>query len=230
MQPLNRYEEEAMKRMIETKAQQAGWVVLLVFLLVCAVTPAMMAKDKPTEQVSVIAHLSLPGTPVSKMFLQEESGRQYLYVQQPSKDGFTVVDVTKPNKPNIVKRAAFPNAATNGSLQMVGSGIAIAETPDKDTQASDTSAQKAPASSTGKAQATAKARVPETIRVLDVSDPQNPKTLRTFEKVSSILSDGGRHLIYITNDEGLWILRHHEEKPTHLCDSEEVFSPIANCD
>ena len=45
--------------------------------------------------------------------------------------------------------------------------------------------------------------------MLDLSDPKNPKTLETFNKVTSILPDGGHDLIYLTNDEGLWILRYN---------------------
>jgi hypothetical protein len=37
-------------------------------------------------------------------------------------------------------------------------------------------------------------------------------------------------LIYITNGEGLWILTHKKVRPAlPLCDSESVFSPIADC-
>jgi hypothetical protein len=37
-------------------------------------------------------------------------------------------------------------------------------------------------------------------------------------------------LIYIANGEGLWILRHMQARPPlPKCDSESVFSPIADC-
>jgi hypothetical protein len=204
------------------EGRTAGLIAMGV--LVAAISPIAWAKDKSAEQVSVIAHLVLAGAPVSRIFLQEESGRQYLYIQQPSREGFTIVDVTKPNKPNVIKRTALPNTAANGNFQMVEGSIAIAETPDKSAVGS--AQQPTPV----KAQASGKAHVPETIRVLDMSDPTNPRTLKTFDAVTSVLSDAGRHLIYITNNDGLWILRHQHERPRHLCDSEEVFSPIANCD
>lgn len=212
---------------ISAKVQVEGFaIVSLMAVLAMMIPPAASAKDKSTEQVSVIAHLALPGTSVSKIFLQEEGGRQYLYIQQPAKEGFTIVDVTKPNKPNVIKRTALPNTAAAGNFQIVEGSIAIAETPDKSVVADASSQQPAPV----KAHGSAKAHVPETIRVLDMSDPANPRTLKTFDGVTSVLSDGGRHLIYITNNEGLWILRHQQERPRHLCDSEEAFSPIANCD
>jgi hypothetical protein len=208
---------------VKVEGLAIAWLMAMAVLAVI-MPPVAQAKDKGSEQVSVIAHLALPGTSVSRIFLQEEGGRQYLYIQQPSKEGYTIVDVTKPNKPNVIKRTALPNTAATGNLQMVEGGIAIAETPEKSAEGS--SPEPAPV----KAQGSAKAHVPETIRVLDMSDPANPRTLKTFDGVTSVLSDGGRHLIYITNNEGLWILRHQQERPRHLCDSEEVFSPIANCD
>jgi len=63
-----------------------------------------------------------------------------------------------------------------------------------------------------------------------MSDPANPKTLQTFEGVTSVLADDSRDLIYIANSEGVWILRHVQARPPRpRCDSESVFSPIADC-
>ena len=46
--------------------------------------------------------------------------------------------------------------------------------------------------------------------MLDLSDPHNPKTLQEFEGVTSVLPDGGHGLIYLTNNEGLWVLRYSQ--------------------
>ena len=54
--------------------------------------------------------------------------------------------------------------------------------------------------------------------LFDLSDPANPRTLQTFEGVSSLLLDDGRNLIYITNGEGLWILSHNVPPPHPICD------------
>jgi hypothetical protein len=61
---------------------------------------------------------------------------------------------------------------------------------------------------------------PQSLRLLDLSDPANRRTLQTFEGVSSLLLDDGRNLIYITNGEGLWILSHNVLPPHPKCDSE----------
>ena len=176
---------------------------------------------KPTDvPATVIAHLALPQATGSQMLLQRENEKQYLYVQQAGKQGFMVVDVTKPEKPSLLKRTAESNESTAGNLQMVSPDVAIAEAPEK-----------TPATLTSSSHPT------ETVRVLDLSDPRNPKTLETFNKVTSILPDGGHGLIYLTNNEGLWILRYN--RPSRLepakkkppCDSEsEIMAMPPDCD
>ena len=154
------------------------------------------------------------------MLLQKEEGKQYLYVQQASKQGFMVVDVSKPDRPNLLKRTAQSNQATAGDLEMVTPKIAIAEAPEKKV-----------------ATLTSSNHPTETVRVLDVSDPRNPKTIQEFDGVTSLLPDGGHGLIYLTNSEGLWILRYSrpallepaKKKPP--CDSNsEIMAMPPDCD
>ena len=65
------------------------------------------------------------------------------------------------------------------------------------------------------------------VGLLDVNDPENPRTLRTFDGVSSVLFDTGRNLIYLTNAEGLWILSLNIAVPHPLCES--VITDAVNC-
>ena len=179
--------------------------------------PALKPTDVPA---TVIAHLPLPQATGSQMLLQRENAKEYLYVQQASKQGFMIVDVTKPERPNLLKRSAQADQATAGNLEMVSPDVAIAQAPEK-------------TSST----LTSNNHPTETVRVLDMSDPRNPKTLETFTKVSSLLPDGGHGLIYLTNNEGLWILRY--SRPSLLepakkkvpCDSNsEIMAMPPDCD
>src|SRR5271156_4587027 len=184
--------------------------LLVVFLFLSLANATEEQAPKPTDvPATVIAHLSLPQATGSQMLLQREDSKQYLYVQQAAKQGFMVVDVSSPDRPSLLKRTAESNQSTSGNLQMVSPDVAIAEAPER-----------TPATLTSNNHPT------ETVRVLDLTDPRNPKTLETFNKVTSILSDGRHGLIYLTNDEGLWILRYNrpallepaKKKPP--CDSE----------
>jgi len=183
-----------------------GVPLLLSAMLVSASETSKQPTDVPA---TVIAHLPLPQATGSQMLLQKEKGKQYLYVQQASKQGFMIVDVSHPEMPALLKRSAESNQATSGNLEMMTSDIAIAEAPEKTpTTLASTN------------------RPTETVRLLDLSDPHNPKTLETFTKVTSLLPDGGHGLIYLTNDDGLYILRYN--RPSRLepakkkppCDSE----------
>lgn len=198
-------------------------LVLAIAVFALSFSPAT-AKDQPPKPAdvpaTVIAHLALPQATGSEMLLQKENGRNYLYVQQAAKQGFMVVDVTKPDKPNLLKRTAESNQATAGNLEMVSPDVAIAEAPEK-----------TPTTLTSSKNPT------ETVRVLDLSDPKNPKTLQEFTGVTSLLPDGGHGLIYLTNNEGLWILRYNgparlepaKKKPP--CDSNtEIMAMPPDCD
>ena len=195
-----------------------------VFLVCVALLGSAGAKDQPAKPTdvpaSVIAHLPLPQATGSQMLLQKENGKNYLYVQQASKQGFMVVDVTKPEQPNLLKRTAESNQSTSGDLAMVSPDVAIAEAPEKK-----------PTTLTSSNHPT------ETVRVLDLSDPRNPKTVQEFKAVTSVLPDGTHGLIYLTNNEGLWVLRYR--RPTLLeptkkkppCDSNaEIMSMPPDCD
>ena len=205
------------KSLVRTRVVASSLVLLSSLLASASDQPASKPTDVPA---SVIAHLPLPQATGNQMLLQKENGKQYLYVQQAGKQGFMVVDVTKPEKPNLLKRTAESNQATAGNLEMVSPDVAIAEAPEK-----------TPTTLTSSNHPT------ETVRVLDLTDPRNPKTLETFTKVTSVLPDGGHSLLYVTNNDGLWILRYNHPsllepaKKKQPCDSNsEIMAMPPDCD
>jgi hypothetical protein len=189
-------------------------VQCLIALALVSITEVSMVRasdqpPKPTDvPASVIAHLTLPQATGTEMLLQKENGKNYLYVQQAAKQGFMIVDVTKPEKPNLLRRTAESNPATAGNMEMVSPDVAIVAAPERK-----------PTTLTSSNHPTQK------VRIVDLSDPHNPKTLQEFSGVTGILPDGGHGLIYLTNNEGLWILRYNRPpllepaKKKPLCDS-----------
>ena len=165
----------------------------------------------------VIAHLPLSGG-AQQMFLQQEDRRQYLYVQQSSQQGTTVIDVTKPERPKVVTQVPLEN------LTVVGSGLAISETPEN-------SAIERTSLATGNAEGPRGSdTVFESVRVLDVSDPAHPRTVQNFDGVTSILQDSARNLVYVANGDGVWIVSHQRVLRRHECNSSDAISPMPNCD
>jgi len=205
------------KSRVRTRVLASSLMLLSSLLVSASEQPAAKPTDVPA---TVIAHLALPQATGNQMLLQRANSKEFLYVQQAGKQGFMIVDVSKPERPSLLKRSAESNQATSGNLEMVSPDVAIAEAPEK-----------TPATLTSNAHPT------ETVRVLDLTDPRNPKTLETFNKVSGILPDGGHGLIYLTNNEGLWILRYN--RPSLLepakkkvpCDSNsEIMAMPPDCD
>jgi hypothetical protein len=192
-------------------------LVLMAFL--AAMAPGADAKHRaatPSQQpATVVAHVPLAAFPTNRMNLQENGGKQYLYISANSSQGVTVVDVTNPSQPNVIRQLAWPNQASSGRLQLVSGGLALAEGPDSGSMATD------PVPST------------RTVKVLDLSDPANPRAMLSFSGVTSTLNDEAHNLVYITNSEGLWIVRNDQAlvafaRP-HACTSDDAYNDVASC-
>jgi hypothetical protein len=183
-------------------------------------TPGAVASDSdfyPSYlQAKVIAHLPLSGG-ARQMFSQQEGSRQFLYVQRSSQQGVTVIDITKPERPKVVNQLPLEN------LTMVSFGLAISETPKN-------SATWGASLGDGNADGPPGNDVLESVRVLDVSDPAHPRTVRNFDGVTSILQDSARNLLYVANGDGVWIVSHQQVLRSHECSSSDAISPLPTCD
>ena len=191
--------------------QYFAWIAAAAFAAMIAGAGSLAAnntKPKPSEvPANVIAHLPLTAKAGNEMLLQSNGDKHFLYIQLASKDGFMVVDVNKPEFPTLLDRQVKGSDPTAGSLQMVGSDLGLAAVPDKNAKI---------VRSSGTAT--------QTINVLDLSDPAHPKVIQTFRNVTGMVGDAGRGILYLANDEGLWVLKHErrflapaKQKPP--CDS-----------
>lgn len=195
---------------------------LVLFALAAILAPAPRAftraqYDQGPEKLKVVAHLDLHGIHAKQMFVRTAKDHYYLYLQRPHKHAFAVVDVTRPDKPVLVESAALAEpSGTSVTLPPPGSVLAISVRSDSTSPA-----------------ASADADVPmptETVGLMDLSDPKHPKVLKTFEKVTAIATDDGRKLVFVVNNEGLWIVSHHQEKPLPLCSSDAEISALPTCE
>lgn len=189
--------------MIVPRRRTATFLSGIVLTLVALVSLASAATAE--EPAKVIAHITLPGTAVRQMFLQRHDRKQYLYLQQ--RAHFIVVDVTDPKNPSIVERTA-----SRGSLESIGSGLALTVAPEK--------------GSTSPQPTTVPTQV---VNVMDLSDPKHPRTIRTFNGVTSILPDDTRKLVFIASNEGLSVLSHKQPFHLPLCTSEDAMEPDPEC-
>ena len=173
-----------------------GHVVLLTSLVLLfaflSVRPSVAE-----EAVRVLANLPLERMHVNEMFLQQRGNRTFLYLHRPRKDVFALVDVTRPDKPALVSRDVLEGASPGPAA---GSAFAI-------TVKSE--------------QADPAAKLPsDTVNFVDLSNPKNVKTIKSFEGVTAMYSDDARKLVYLVNGEGLWIVSHSMSGGMRLCPAE----------
>ena len=203
-----------------------GGLVIVISLLAVSLALAATAAGQSSseqEQVKVVAHLDLTGMHVNEMFVQRHDDKYFLYLHRPIKQAFAVVDVTKPHKPVLVDRATLtdvPHERVEVNSLNPSLAITVAPedrpgmTPIKGTSGGDPPALTLPT---------------ETVRLVDLTNPKQPKTLKTFSGVTSFLPDDSRRLIYIVNQEGLWIISHRQTRPMPFCTSADALTQEPNC-
>jgi hypothetical protein len=183
-------------------------------------TPGAVASDSDSYPsylpAKVIAHLPLSGG-ARQMFSQQEGSRQFLYVQQSPRQGVTVIDITRPERPKVVNQVSLENLIT------VSFGLAISETPENSATVGASLGDENVESHPGSG-------VLESVRVLDVSDPAHPRTVRNFDGVTSVLQDSARNLFYVADGDGIWIVSHEQVLRSHECGSSDAISELPNCD
>ena len=208
-----------MKTNFKTDTRDPRRAASALVALFAAMAPGAHARHRPAtlpeQPATVVAHVPLAGSATKQMDLQDSGSKQYLYIGANASQDVTVLDVTNPAQPSVIKRFAWPNQAPAGRLQLVSGGLALVEGLDS------VSITAGPAPST------------RTVKVLDLSDPANPRVVLTFAGVTSTLNDEAHNLVYIANSEGLWIVRNNQAlaafaKP-HACTSDDAYNDVASC-
>jgi hypothetical protein len=156
-------------------------------------SPAAEAKDKkkksaprePQDSIEVVGHIPLANTPVTGFLPTQHYSSDYLYVEHGNGKDVTLLDVTNANQPTVLADVAYPSNPRSAESLFAVAGTAALTTE----------------------QAGAAAPAAQTIRIMDFSDPQQPKIAREFAGVTAMSKDEGRGLIYLANPEGIWILR-----------------------
>ncbi len=159
------------------------------------VTSASYAKDKmpKNDEIEVVGHVPLTNGPVRRFFTTQHFSSYYLYAEHDPGGNITLIDVTRMTQPAVLSDVSYPSNGGSGSiLAVAGTAALIASEPGSQ----------------------AIAAAPQTIRIMDFSDPQRPKVAREFTDVTAIGRDDRRGLVFVANADGVWILHQHlEEDP-----------------
>jgi hypothetical protein len=166
--------------------------VTAIVVLAVSFGQALAAKDKkkdkadsPQDQIKVEAHIVVAGGPITAFAATTHYNRSYVYAERGPGQPVTLLDVTNPAQPKILSQVTSSSGAVTGNL------VAAAGTAALSTSAGAPITQAA-----------------QTLRLMDFSDPTNPKVTQQFDGVTAVerLSNG---LIMLANTDGVWILSQH---------------------
>lgn len=182
----------------------------LAFIILLAgaaiLVPFANAKNKksktpatPKDEIEVVGHIPPADGPVKRFLTTQHYSSYYLYAEHEA-GNVTLIDVTKTGRPAVLADVAYAPNNTSGSLTVVaGTAALVTSEP----------ATKVPAA-------------PQTVRIMDFSDPLNPQVAREFTGVTAMSRDDSRGLIFLANADGIWILKQH------LAEDPEVEKAYAN--
>jgi hypothetical protein len=140
------------------------------------------------DRITVEGHIAVGNGPVTGFVTTAHHSSTWVYAEHEQGKGATLIDLTRPAHPKVVSEIASDTLlSVNGTTGITVGAQFVAPV----------------------------AAPPKTIRVMDFSDPKNPKVTRQFDGVTSI-GRIGRGLILLANPEGVWILSEH------LADDPEV--------
>jgi len=176
--------------------------VLALLLLPATFFARVVREDKsasPADSIDVIGHLDLANASVTNLKTSEHRGRHFLQLQDSTRGMLTLVDVTDASRPAVAKQFHLPKEPGECTLTVLVGDVALmtgTETRSPETRISSVS-------------------------VVNFADPDHPATVRKFNNVSALRTDEGRGLIYLVNQDGLWIL---QERPASDKELEREYS------
>jgi hypothetical protein len=147
--------------------------------------PKPAPKD-PSDSIEVVGHISLPDGPVTRFVATQHYSSYYLYAEHGNGKNVTLIDVTHIARPVVLAEVPYPvNGGSATLFEVAGTAALVSEG----------------------ASAASPAPQPQTIRIMDFSDPLHSQVVREFTGVTSMSRDERRGLTFVANGEGIWILR-----------------------
>lgn len=143
-------------------------------------------EDEKTVGIYVISHTPLPEITVSDIAPVAKPDRQLIELTDNVHGTITVLDVGNPQQPRVTGLVQLPAELAQSSVETRVGGTTLVTAPEGVPTAQ---------------------LDPQTVTLLSFADSMHPATLQKFEGVTALWQDRGRELIYLTNGEGLWILR-----------------------
>ncbi len=149
-------------------------------------------ENKPQDRIDILANVAITAGPVIRVTMTQHFSRSYLYLEHASR-ALTLIDITDPRHPSIVANLVLPPSEAGAVLTAAG-----------DTALISSEADQAPPSRN------------QTMSIVSFADPAHPQTVKQFANVTCTALDNPRGLIYVVNDEGLWVLHRNPAEDPEL--------------
>jgi hypothetical protein len=146
---------------------------------------AKFPQKDPQDQIEVVGHVAVPGDPVTSFVVTQHYSSNYLYAEHQGGKDLTLIDISNTAHPVVLSDVSYPSGGGSANLFAVAGTAALI---------------------TGSPSSSPAASAPQTIRIMDLSDPQHPSVAREFDGVTAISRDTQRGLIFLANGDGVWIL------------------------
>jgi hypothetical protein len=158
------------------------------FTTAFAATPrhAKTKPNPPADAIRVVGHIAISG-PITQLLPTQHFSSYYLYAQHRPGQAVTLIDVTKPAAPSVIADLPCPpDGASSNLIAVAGTAALAAEQPGP--------------SAPGRT---------EIVQIMSFADPAHPTVARQFPDVTAIGDDSQRGLIFLADNEGVWILQKH---------------------
>jgi hypothetical protein len=147
------------------------------------------ASTPAPKGVKVLTRVPLPGLPVTRMYTQLESGRNFLYIEHGSEQ-ITTVDITKKRNPQVVNHG--PALVEPGRFEQLAEGTETLVSPSVRVVAGVDNLG-------GRGM----------LSVLESTNAADAPMLRAFGRDSSNLADRDRNLVFFASPTQLVIVEDH---------------------
>jgi hypothetical protein len=156
-------------------------VALLAIMLVVALGSAAAKQHKPKA--------SAPASQVVAHYM--EPGRRSFHVQHSRDEGISVIDITEPAKPKVVRVIQWPDPAVSSHMNVTGN---LALIPEREVLPAKPATSK------------------DGLVLWDLSNPAAPQVVKKFSGVVRFLLDN-HNFVYVLNSEGLWVISTPDHQP-----------------
>ena len=183
------------KHMMRRQSTLQTGLFIVVALTGALVLPAAGAKTKhqndvPQDRIDILSNVPIAGGPITRVTVTQHYSRSYLYVEHAS-HVLTLLDVTDGKHPSVVGNFELP-ATESGSVLTAAGDTALVSSDSTPPAALKT----------------------KTMTIVNFADRAHPQTVRQCANVNCTALDDHRGLVFVANDEGLWILhRNPAEDP-----------------